>query len=103
MPRSRRRRRLLALPTSTTTRAICRSARNCCVADVTPNGTLIYSNTQATYTTRSRVANVLGVPANTVRVKYYEGSSVYGYSGYDEAAEAAAVMSQLAGAPVRLQ
>jgi CO/xanthine dehydrogenase Mo-binding subunit len=76
---------------------------NCCVADVTPSGALIYSNTQATYTTRSRVANVLGVPANTVRVKYYEGSSVYGYSGYDEAAEAAAVMSQLAGAPVRLQ
>jgi CO/xanthine dehydrogenase Mo-binding subunit len=76
---------------------------NCCVADVTPNGSLIYSNTQATYTTRSRVATVLGVPVSTVRVKYYEGSSVYGYSGYDEAAEAAAVMSQLAGAPVRLQ
>jgi nicotinate dehydrogenase subunit B len=76
---------------------------NCCVADVTPNGSLIYSNTQAVYTTRSRVATALGVSPNTVRVKYYEGSSVYGYSGYDEAAEAAAVMSQLAGAPVRLQ
>jgi CO/xanthine dehydrogenase Mo-binding subunit len=76
---------------------------NCCVADVTPNGALIYSNTQATYTTRSRVAAVLGVPVTGVRVKYYEGSSVYGYSGYDEAAEAAAVLSQLAGAPVRLQ
>ena len=36
-------------------------------------------------------------------VGLHEGSSVYGYSGYDEAAEAAAVMSQLAGAPVRLQ
>jgi CO/xanthine dehydrogenase Mo-binding subunit len=76
---------------------------NCCVADVTPNGAIIYNNTQAAYTTRTRVAAVLGVPPNTVRVKYYEGSSVYGYSGYDEAAEAAAVMSQLAGAPVRLQ
>jgi CO/xanthine dehydrogenase Mo-binding subunit len=76
---------------------------NCCVADVTPNGAIIYNNTQATYTTRTRVANVLGMPPNMVRVKYYEGSSVYGYSGYDEAAEAAAVMSQLAGAPVRLQ
>jgi CO/xanthine dehydrogenase Mo-binding subunit len=76
---------------------------NCCVADVTRSGALIYSNTQATYTTRSRVATVIGMPVNLVRVKYYEGSSVYGYSGYDEAAEAAAVMSQLAGAPVRLQ
>jgi len=76
---------------------------SCVVADVTPNGALIYSNTQATYTTRSRVATALNVPQSSVRVKYYEGSSVYGYSGYDEAAEAAAVMSQLAGAPVRLQ
>jgi len=76
---------------------------SCCVADVTPDGAIIYNNTQAAYTTRTRVATALGMAPNQVRVKYYEGSSVYGYSGYDEAAEAAAVMSQLAGAPVRLQ
>jgi CO/xanthine dehydrogenase Mo-binding subunit len=43
------------------------------------------------------------LPANIIRVKYYEGSSVYGDSGYNEAAVAAAMMSQLAGKPVRLQ
>ena len=34
---------------------------------------------------------------------YVEGSSVYGTSPYDDANQSAAVMSQLAGAPVRLQ
>lgn len=76
---------------------------SCAIADVTPDGAIVYNNTQAAYTTRTRVAAVIGLPVNRIRVKYYEGSSVYGYSGYDEAAEAAAVMSQLAGKPVRLQ
>ena len=34
---------------------------------------------------------------------YYEGSSVFGNAPYDDGAESAALMSQLAGAPVRLQ
>ena len=76
---------------------------SCCVADVTPNGAIIYSNTQQVSGTRTRLVRVLGLPANIIRVKYYEGSSVYGDSGYNEAAVAAAVMSQLAGKPVRLQ
>ncbi len=76
----------------------------CCVADVTANGARIYSNTQNSYSTRTGVATILGFPSfNQVRVSYYEGSSVYGSSAYDDAAQAAAVMSQLAGAPVRLQ
>jgi nicotinate dehydrogenase subunit B len=76
---------------------------SCCVADVTQNGARIYSNTQNAYATRTNVANVLGFAMNQVRVSYYEGSSVYGTSPYEDVAEAAAVMSQLAGAPVRLQ
>jgi CO/xanthine dehydrogenase Mo-binding subunit len=38
-----------------------------------------------------------------VRVQYYEGSGTYGHSCYDDAAQAAALLSQLAGRPVRLQ
>src|ERR1700691_5381947 len=76
----------------------------CCVADVTSNGARIYTNTQNAYATRTGVATILGYPSfNQVRVSYYEGSSVYGSSAYDDAAQAAAVMSQIAGAPVRLQ
>ncbi|HWE80965.1 MAG TPA: molybdopterin cofactor-binding domain-containing protein [Gaiellaceae bacterium] len=75
----------------------------CAVADVTTGGARIFSNTQNAYATRSSVAGVLGLNANQVRVTYYEGSSVYGNAPYDDAAEAAAIMSQLADAPVRLQ
>jgi CO/xanthine dehydrogenase Mo-binding subunit len=76
---------------------------SCCVADVKPNGALIFSNTQDAYSTRSVVASAIGLPVNVVRVKYYGGSSSYGSAPYNEAAQAAAVLSQLAGAPVRLQ
>jgi CO/xanthine dehydrogenase Mo-binding subunit len=76
---------------------------SCCVAEVTPNGAIVFSNTQQVSGTRTRLQRVLGLPANVIRVKYYEGSSVYGDSGYNEAAVAAAVISQLVGKPVRLQ
>jgi CO/xanthine dehydrogenase Mo-binding subunit len=76
---------------------------SCAVADVTPAGTRLFSNSQNIYGTRSSIAAILGVPANKVRVTYYEGSSVYGGAPYNDAAEAAAVLSQLAGAPVRVQ
>jgi nicotinate dehydrogenase subunit B len=76
----------------------------CVVADVTRNGAIIFSNSQGVFGQRTKVASLLGLPENVVRVKFYEGSSSYGSgSHYDEAAEAAALMSQLAGKPVRLQ
>ena len=75
----------------------------CAVADVTAGGARIFSNTQNAYATRGAVAAVLGLNANQVRVTYYEGSSVYGNAPYDDAAEAAAIVSQLVNAPVRLQ
>ncbi len=76
---------------------------SCCVADVTATGARIFSNTQDPYGTRSAVAQILGLKDEQVRVTYYEGSSVYGSAPYNDAAQSAAVMSQLAKAPVRLQ
>jgi CO/xanthine dehydrogenase Mo-binding subunit len=77
---------------------------DCCIADVVSNGARIYSNTQNPYGTRTSVAQILGFPSfNQVRISYFEGSSVYGSAPYDDVAQSAAVMSQLAGAPVRLQ
>ena len=46
---------------------------------------------------------ILGLPAEKVRVQYYEGSGTYGHSCYDDVAQAAAILSQLPGKPVRLQ
>jgi CO/xanthine dehydrogenase Mo-binding subunit len=76
---------------------------SCSVADVTSEGARVFSNSQNIYSTRSSVAAVLGLPLQKVRVTYYEGSSVFGNAPYDDAAESAAIMSQLAGKPVRVQ
>ncbi len=76
----------------------------CVIADVTSGGALILSNSQGVFSQRTNVARLLGLPENIVHVKYFEGAGSYGSgSHYDEAAEAAALMSQLAGKPVRLQ
>jgi CO/xanthine dehydrogenase Mo-binding subunit len=76
----------------------------CAVADVTPNGALVMANTQSCYAVRTKLVDVLGLPINKIRVQYYEGASSFGNSParYD-CAQAAAALSQLAGAPVRLQ
>ena len=49
------------------------------------------------------LAEVLGMPAEKVRVQYYEGSGTYGHSAYEDAPQAAAIMSQLVERPVRVQ
>jgi CO/xanthine dehydrogenase Mo-binding subunit len=76
----------------------------CAVANVTADGAIVITNTQDAYTMRSNLRDVLGLPLNKIRVIYAEGSSSYGNSpARHDGGLAAAVMSQLAGAPVRLQ
>jgi nicotinate dehydrogenase subunit B len=81
---------------------------SCAVAEVTSSGARIFSNTQDCYNSRGGIQSALSLaglnlPANQIRVSYIEGSSVYGTAPYDDAAQSAAVISYLAGAPVRLQ
>jgi nicotinate dehydrogenase subunit B len=78
-------------------------APNCAIGDVGPDGALVLSSTQDIYHTRAMLAVVLGLPVERVRVRYYEGSGTFGRSCYDDAAQAAAVMSQAVGKPVRVQ
>ena len=82
----------------------------CCVADVTPNGARLFSNTQHAYQTRTQVKDVLDevmgantLPESKIRITYYEGGSVYGSAPYRDAAQSAAIMSALVGKPVRVQ
>jgi nicotinate dehydrogenase subunit B len=76
----------------------------CAVADVTPQGTRVFNGTQGAYKDASTVAAVLGVPVSQVRVTSYAMSGPYGNGAqYRDAAASAALMSQLAGAPVRVQ
>jgi nicotinate dehydrogenase subunit B len=76
---------------------------NCALADVRADSALVLSSTQDVYASRKMLATLLGMPVERVRVQYYEGSGTYGHSCYEDAAQAAAVMSQLAGRPVRVQ
>jgi len=78
-------------------------APNCALADVGPNGAVVLSSTQDIYKLRSMLSEVLGLPEQKVRVQYYEGSGTFGRSCYDDAAQAAAVLSQAVGKPVRVQ
>src|SRR5262249_35196994 len=81
---------------------------SCAVAEVTPDGARIFSNTQDAYNSRGGIQAALALaglklPAEKIRVSYVEGSSVFGTAPYDDAAQSAAVLSYLAKAPVRLQ
>ncbi len=78
-------------------------APNCAIADVTRDGALVMCSDQAAYSLRPDVGKVIGLPAEIVRVQYYEGSQAYGRSCYKDAAQAAAIISQEVGRPVRVQ
>jgi CO/xanthine dehydrogenase Mo-binding subunit len=77
-------------------------APNCAVADVTSDAALVICSSQAIYLTRFGLAPLLGLPVDKIRVQYGAGSNTYGNSCYGEAANAAAILSQEAGKPVRL-
>jgi nicotinate dehydrogenase subunit B len=76
---------------------------NCCVADVTPNGARIFASTQGTYGTRTAVAAAIGMPVNKVQVTAPATGGSFGTPTDNDANVAAALMSKLAGAPVRVQ
>jgi len=76
---------------------------NCALADVKTDSAVVMCSTQNIYDSRNKVAQVLGLPVEKVTIQYYEGSGTYGRSCYDDAAQAAAILSQAAGQPVRLQ
>ena len=78
-------------------------APSCAVADVQGDKATIWAGSQGPFTTRSRVANLLGVPAKNVHVVYREGSGCYGRLSTDDVPEDAAIMSRAVGKPVRVQ
>ena len=77
---------------------------SCAVADVTADGALVMCNSQGQYEVRALLQPLLNLPLNKIRVVNYEGASTFGNSTCRyETSLAAAVMSQLAAKPVRLQ
>ena len=76
---------------------------SCAVADVQGDKATVWSPTQSAYPTRNGVALLLGIPADNVRVIYTRGSGCYGINGADTVSYDAALLSQAAGKPVRVQ
>jgi len=76
---------------------------SCAVADVRGDQATIWSGTQGSFSTRERVAKLLGIPEKNVRVIYSEGPGSYGRLQNDDSAEDATVMSRALGKPVRVQ
>ncbi len=78
-------------------------APNCAVADIRTDGGLVMCASQDIYNARRGIAALLGMQPDRLRVQFVEAAGTYGHSSYDDVAQAAALMSQLAAAPVRVQ
>ena len=76
---------------------------SCAVADIKSDKATIWSATQSVYPTRSSVARLLNIPIENVRVIFVRGSGCYGLNGADAVSFDAALLSQVAGKPVRVQ
>ncbi|MEZ5294035.1 MAG: molybdopterin cofactor-binding domain-containing protein [Vicinamibacterales bacterium] len=76
---------------------------SCAVADVRRDGATIWSPTQSAFPTQATAAMLLGLRADQVRVVFTRGSGCYGLNGADTVSFDAALLSQGAGRPVRVQ
>jgi nicotinate dehydrogenase subunit B len=76
---------------------------SCAVADFRGDKVTVWTGAQGPFTTRDRVASMLGFPKRNVDVIFVESSGCYGRLTSDDAAEDAALMSRAVGKPVRVQ
>ena len=76
---------------------------SCAVADVRDQGTTIWSSSQVSHGLRGNLSRVFGLPLDTVRVVFLEGSGSYGTNGADNAAADAVLLSKTVRQPVRVQ
>jgi CO/xanthine dehydrogenase Mo-binding subunit len=76
---------------------------SCAVADVRGDRATIWSATQAVWYQRNTSAMLLGIKPENVRVIFRRGSGCYGLNGADTVTYDAALLSQAAGKPVRVQ
>jgi CO/xanthine dehydrogenase Mo-binding subunit len=78
-------------------------APSCAIADVKADSAVVMCSSQGVYGARAPIAAVLKMPQEKVTVQYYQGAGSFGHACFNDAAQAAAVMSQETGVPVRVQ
>jgi CO/xanthine dehydrogenase Mo-binding subunit len=76
---------------------------SCAVADVQGDKATVWSPTQGVWHQRATLAMLLGLKPENVRVIFRRGSGCYGINGADAVTYDAALLSQAAGKPVRVQ
>jgi CO/xanthine dehydrogenase Mo-binding subunit len=77
---------------------------SCAVAQLVNDAMTVWTHTQGVYPDRQGIAEMLRVPAASVRVIHVEGSGCYGHNGADDAAADAALIARaMPGVPVRVQ
>ncbi|WP_354677997.1 xanthine dehydrogenase family protein molybdopterin-binding subunit [Cupriavidus plantarum] len=75
----------------------------CAVAEFRDGQCTIWSAAQSTHSLQGEIALTLGVEKAKVRLIYLDGAGCYGRNGHEDCSADAALVSQLAGAPVRVQ
>jgi CO/xanthine dehydrogenase Mo-binding subunit len=75
----------------------------CALADVRADGVTVWSGSQKPHFTQLGVARLLGLPPEKVHVIWVYGPGSYGRNDAGDAALDAAMLSKLAGRPVRVQ
>jgi nicotinate dehydrogenase subunit B len=76
---------------------------SCAVADVQGDKATLYSPTQGVWPVRNSTAILLGLKPENVHVIFRRGSGCYGLNAADTVTYDAALLSQAAGKPVRVQ
>ncbi len=79
-------------------------APSCALAEYRGGHLSVWSHTQGPYPLRSALANVLGVPQDTITVRHAHGAGCYGHNGADDVAvDAAVIAMQLPDHCIRVQ
>ncbi|MBE7248131.1 MAG: molybdopterin-dependent oxidoreductase, partial [Actinomycetospora chiangmaiensis] len=77
---------------------------SCALAQFADGRLTVWSHAQGMFPLRQAIAEMLGLPEETVRCIHAEGSGCYGHNGADDAAADAALLARaLPGRPVRVQ
>jgi nicotinate dehydrogenase subunit B len=76
---------------------------SCAVADFKDGACTVWSASQATHSLQAELATVLDIPKARIRMIYVDGAGCYGRNGHEDCSGDAALVSQLVGAPVRVQ
>jgi nicotinate dehydrogenase subunit B len=76
---------------------------SCAVADFKDGKLTLWSASQATHSMQDEIASLVGLPKESIRLVYLDGSGCYGRNGHEDATADAALIATLIGKPVRVQ